>query len=142
MNRELSYNDIGYGAATFKVDETTITYLKTNYLDASTGKVDINGKKLAVKLSGDNTVGFGTSTPAATDALFGIIVTYEQDGYAAVQYKGFVENIAVNGAIALGTTTLAVNDKGVISSVTGSAGRAIVTKASTASDKAMTILIG
>ena len=142
MTRELSYENIGYEAATFKIDDTTKTYLETNYKDPATGKVDVNDLKLAVVLKGNNTVGFGTSIPTATDALFGFIKTYEQDGYAAIQYAGFMEDITVEGDITVGTNTLAVNDKGAISSVTGTKSRAIVTKASTSSDKKITVLIG
>ena len=142
MTKELSYNNIGYEAATFKVDETTRAYLEANHKDAATGRVDINDQKFAVALKGDNTVGFGASSPAASDALFGIIIAYEQDGFASVQYKGYVENIEVAGEIALATKTLAVNNKGVISSVEGAAGRGIVTKASTAEDKKITVYVG
>lgn len=142
MFKDLNYGDIGYEAATFKVDDNTIAYLKANHTDASTGRVDVNGKNLAVKLSGDNTVGFGGSTPAATDALFGIIIAYEEDGFASVQYKGFVEAIPVNAAISLGTKELAVNNAGKISEVSGAAARAMVTKAATANDKEVTIYIG
>lgn len=143
MNRELSYNNIGYGAATFKVDDATIAILKANYTDAATNKVDVNDKKLAVALTGDNTVGFGTAA-SATDAtpLFGFIVTYEQDGYAAIQYAGYMEAVPVAGAIALGAKTLAVNNAGQVSVVAGAAGRGIVTKAATASDKFVNVLIG
>lgn len=142
MTRDLSYESIGYEGATFKVDTTTKTYLETNYKDAATGKVDVNDLKLAVVLKGDNTVGFGTGTPTKADALFGFIKTYEQDGFATVQYAGYMEEVPVDGVIALGTTTLAVNDKGVISSVADTAGRAIVTKASTSNDKKITVLVG
>ena len=142
MAKTLNYGDIGYEAATFKVDDTTIAYLKANYTDAAARRVDVNGKKLAVALTGDNTVGFGASTPTASNALFGIIIAYEEDGYASVQYKGFVEDINVAGAIALGTKTLAVNNKGEISSVNDAAGRGIVTKAATSDDKTVTIYIG
>lgn len=142
MYKNVNFGDIGYEAATFKVNADTIAYLEANHKDPATGKVDINGKNLAVKLSGDNEVGFGSSSPAATDALFGVIIAYEQDGFASVQYKGFVEEIPVAGAIALGTKTLAVNNAGVISSVSGAAGRGIVTKAATSSDKNVTIYIG
>lgn len=142
MNRELSYNDIGYGAATFKVDETTIAKLKEKYLDPATNKVDVNDKKLAVKLTGDNTVGFGTAEAVEGDALFGFIVTYEQDGYAAIQYKGFMEAVPVEDEIAVGKDTLAVNDEGVIEVVETAKGRGIVTKASTSSDKFINVYVG
>ena len=64
MTRDLSYNNIGYGAATFKVDDDTIAILKANHLDASTGRIDVNDKKLAVALNGDNTVGYGAAATA------------------------------------------------------------------------------
>lgn len=143
MNRELSYNDIGYEAATFKVDETTIAKLKEKYLDPATNKVDVNDKKLAVKLTGDNTVGFGAAASAAeTDALFGFIVTYEQDGFAAIQYKGFMEAVPVATEIEIGKDTLAVNNEGVIESVDSAKGRGIVTKASTSDDKFINVYVG
>lgn len=142
MNKLLSYNDIGYEAATFKVDDTTKSYLEKNYYDAGTGRVDINGKNLAVALTGDNTVGFGAETPTATNALFGIIIAYEEDGYASVQYKGFVEDVETTGAIALNTRALAVNEKGIVTTVEGANARAIVTKASTEEDKKAIIYIG
>lgn len=143
MNRELSYNNIGYGAATYKVDDATIAILKANYLDPATNKVDVNDKKLAVALTGDNTVGFGTGASATSATpLFGFIVTYEQDGYAAIQYTGYMEAVPVAGAIALKADTLAVNNKGEISVVEGAKGRGIVTKAATASDKFVNVLVG
>lgn len=143
MTRDLSYNNIGYGAATFKVDDDTIAILKANHLDASTGRIDVNDKKLAVALTGDNTVGFGAAA-TATDAtpLFGFIVTYEEDGFAAVQYAGYMEAVPVAGAIALGATELAVNNAGQVSVVATAKGRGIVTKAATASDKFVNVLIG
>lgn len=143
MVNTIKFEGIGERMATFYVDETTIAYLKANHLDPVSGKVDINGKNLAVKLTGDNTVGFGAAAEAAsTDALFGVIKTYEEDGKAAVQFEGYVEGIATTAAVTLGTKAVAVNNAGLLSEVTGAAGRALVTKAATSSDKTATILLG
>lgn len=142
MVKDVSYEGIGVQAATFKVDATTITKLKASFLDAATQKVDINGKNLAVKLSADNTVGFGAASPTTADAFFGVILTYEEDGYAAVQYAGFVEGVETTGAVGLGVKTLAVNDAGKVASVSSTDGHGMVTKAATADDKTANILIG
>lgn len=114
MNKITGFNDIGYVAATFPVDATTISYLKTNHLNASTGNIDINGKNLAVKLGTDGKVGFGAATPTAADAFLGIIIAYEQDGYASVQLSGGRDNVPTSAAIATGIKPLAVNNKGEI----------------------------
>ena len=140
MVREVSFEGIGYQAATFKVDETTVAALKEKYLDAATGKVDVAGKNLGVKLSGDDTVGFGTG--AAEDALFGIIVKYEEDGFASVQYAGFAVEVPTTGAIALANTELAVDASGLVANVTGAKSNGIVTKAATSGDKFATIKLG
>ena len=50
MNKIVDFNKIGYVAATFEVDATTQAYLKANHSNAKTGKVEINGLNLAVKL--------------------------------------------------------------------------------------------
>ena len=73
MNKMVSYDGIGYVAATYKVDATTIAYLEANKVNAKTGNVDINDARLAVKLNSDGTVGFGASTPTTADAVFGVI---------------------------------------------------------------------
>lgn len=117
MNKFVSFNNIGYEAATFPVSEAAQTYLKTNHLNPKTGNVDINGKNLAVKLNADGTVGFGTG--AATDALLGIIIAYEMDGFASVQVKGGIDEVPTSAQLDAGYKALAVNEKGEIVSVTG-----------------------
>ena len=133
MNKMVSYDGIGYVAATFKVDSTTKTYLEANKVNPKTGNVDINDARLAVKLNTDGTVGFGASTPTAADAVFGVIIAYEMDGFATVQTAGYVEGVPTAAAINAGVKTLAVNNAGVVSSVesTDSAAKVIVPSAST-----------
>ncbi len=133
MNKIVSYDGIGYVAATYKVDATTKTYLEANKVNPKTGNVDINDARLAVKLNTDGTVGFGASTPTTADAVFGIIIAYEMDGFATVQTAGYVEGVPTAAAINAGVKTLAVNNAGVVSSVsdTDSAGVVIVPSAST-----------
>lgn len=114
MNKIVDFNGIGYVAATFPVDATTQAYLKANHLKASTGNVDINGKNLAVKLNEDGTVGFGNGTPTGADALIGIIMTYEMDGFAGVQIKGGVDKVPTVEKITTGRKQLVVNNKGEI----------------------------
>lgn len=114
MNKIVDFEGIGYVAATFPVNETTKAYLKANHTNPSTGNVDINGKKLAVKMAANGEVGFGASSPAAADALLGIIVAYEMDGFASVQIKGGVDGVPTKAAIASGAQALVVNDKGQV----------------------------
>lgn len=140
MAKILGYNEIGYVAATFKVDATTIAALKANYLNVETQRVDVNGKNLGVVLTGDNTVGFGAgSSAASTDALFGIMIAYEEDGYATVMTKGYLENVPTVGAVTLGTSELAVNNVGLIDEVSGAVTKARAIKAATSTDKEITI---
>lgn len=119
MGKILDFNGIGYVAATFEVDETTQTYLKTNHTNASTGNVDINGLNLAVKLGEDGKVGFGASTPTTADALLGIIMTYEMDGFASVQIAGGIDEVPTKEAVTAGRKELVVNDKGEVEVLTG-----------------------
>lgn len=140
MVKQVIVEGIGVDAVTLKVNQSTKEYLEANFKDAATGKVDVNGKNLAVKLTGDNEVGFGSG--AASDALFGIILTYEQDGFAAVQYRGFAAEVETTAAVAVGVKTLAVNNAGKVVSVDSAEGRGLVTKAATSSDKYVDILLG
>lgn len=122
MNKMVSFEGIGYVAATFEVDEATQTYLKTNHLNASTGNVDINGKQLAVKLGEDGKVGFGTGT----EALFGTIMAYEMDGFASVQIYGGLDNVPTASALTAGVKGLAVDKDGNIVEATDVKERAVV----------------
>lgn len=114
MNKSVRFNGIGYVAATFPVSAAAISYLKENHTEPTTGNVDINGKNLAVKLNTDGTVGFGSSTTAAGDALLGIIIAYEMDGFASVQIKGGIDYVPTKEAVTTGPKKLAVNNKGEI----------------------------
>ena len=137
MNKFVDFEGIGYVAATFPVDDATIAYLKQNHL-ASSGNVDINGKKLAVKLGADGKVGFGAG--AAADKLLGIIVAYEMDGFASVQIAGGVDEVPTSAAVEAGIQALAVNAKGEIVVVEG--GReATVAKPSTSDNKFASIIL-
>ena len=114
MNKMVSFDGIGYVAATFKVDATTKAYLEANKVNPKTGNVDINGKKLAVKLGEDGKVGFGTG------ALLGIIMAYEMDGFASVQIAGGVDEVPTAAALTAGVKGLGVNNKGeIVASETG-----------------------
>lgn len=128
MNKFVSFEGIGYVAATFPVDSTTQTYLKTNYTEPTTGNVDINGKQLAVKLGTDGKVGFGASTPTAADALLGIIMAYEMDGFATVQIAGGVDEVPTKAAITGGLQQLVVNNKGQIEVLADAVATSTLTK--------------
>ena len=140
MNKMVSYDGIGCVAATYPVDSTTKTYLLANKVNAKTGNVDINDARLAVKLNSDGTVGFGASTPTTADAVFGIIIAYEMDGFATVQTSGYVEGVPTVAAIDSGVKTLAVNNAGVVKSVDSTDSRAEVIVPSTASVLNATLL--
>ena len=136
MNKIVSFESIGYVAATFPVDAATQAYLKENHL-ATTGNVDINGKKLAVKLGADGKVGFGTG--AAADKLLGIIVAYEMDGFASVQIAGGVDEVPTSAAVTAGRQALVVNAKGEIVVVEG--GREVTVAAPSTSDNLFASII-
>ena len=119
MSKIVDFNRIGYVAATFEVDATTQAYLKANHLNAQTGNVDINGLNLAVKLGTDGKVGFGNATPTAADALLGVIIAYEMDGFCSVQITGGIDGVPTKEVVEAGRKALAVNDKGEIVAVTG-----------------------
>lgn len=136
MNKIVSFESIGYVAATFPVDAATQAYLKENHL-ATTGNVDINGKKLAVKLGADGKVGFGTG--AAADKLLGIIVAYEMDGFASVQIAGGVDEVPTSAAVTAGRQALVVNAKGEIVVVEG--GREATVAAPSTSDNLFASII-
>lgn len=122
MTKQTSFEGIGYVAATFPVDEATQTYLKTNHLNASTGNVDINGKQLAVKIDEEGKVGFGTGA----EALLGIIMAYEMDGFASVQIYGGLDNVPTASALKSGIKGLAVDKDGNIVEAEGVKERMVV----------------
>lgn len=136
MNKIVSFESIGYVAATFPVDAATQAYLKENHL-ATTGNVDINGKKLAVKLGADGKVGFGTGE--AADKLLGIIVAYEMDGFASVQIAGGVDEVPTSAAVTAGRQALVVNAKGEIVVVEG--GREVTVAIPSTSDNKFASII-
>lgn len=136
MNKIVSFESIGYVAATFPVDAATQAYLKENHL-ATTGNVDINGKKLAVKLGADGKVGFGTG--AAADKLLGIIVAYEMDGFASVQIAGGADEVPTSAAVTAGRQALVVNAKGEIVVVEG--GREVTVAIPSTSDNKFASII-
>ena len=136
MNKILGFEGIGYVAATFEVDETTKAKLLKDHLNVKTGNVDVNGKKLAVKMGNDGKVGFGTGA----EALLGIIVAYEMDGFCSVQIKGGIEEVPTAAALTGGAKSLAVDANGAI--VAAENGRpAIVAKPSEAENLFATIIL-
>lgn len=141
MNKFVSFEGIGYVAATFPVSSTAQTYLKTNYTNPKTGNVDINGKKLAVKLNEDNTVGFGAETATAADALLGIIIAYEMDGFASVQILGGIDDVPTKAEIKSGKRSLGVNNKGQIEVVADGGARDTVVAIGSGSDNLFASII-
>ena len=263
MNKMVSYNRIGYVAATFPVDSATKTILAANFTNPKTGNIDINGKNLAVRLNASGQVGFGevdesagtagvytltistmgvagdkikigdteltfvaeSATPtgnqvkvgetpsaseqaeniatflnaqssglkdvftienstntitftqkvkgegdrptvtatklaetgtivaaivtttegelaySADDALFGVIVAYEQDGYASVQTKGYIDEVPAIGALNSGVKSLVVNNRGKLASISGVKSRGIIIVPATESDLEATVLL-
>lgn len=108
MNKFVSFEGIGYVAATFPVSSAAKTYLETNYLNAKTGNVDVNGKNLAVVLNEDGTVGFGSGV------LLGIMKVYEMDGFATIQIKGGVDGVPTASVLTAGVKSLKVNSSGAL----------------------------
>ena len=263
MNKMVSYNGIGYVAATYPVDSATKTILQANFVNPKTGNVDINGKNLAVRLNVSGQVGFGEvdedagtagiytltistlaavgdkikigeteltfvandatptgnqvkvgATPAAAeqaanivtflnaqsaglkdtftiaastntvtftqkvkgegdkpsvtvtkvaetgtlvatiatttegelaysvdDALFGIIMTYEKDGYAAVQTSGYVDEVPTIGALNAGVKSLVANNRGKLVSISSVASRGMTITPSTEGNLEATVLL-
>lgn len=138
MNKIVDFNKIGYVAATFEVDAATQAYLKANHLNAATGNVDINGLNLAVKLGEDGKVGFGAG--AAADALLGIIVAYEMDGFCSVQIAGGIDEVPTAAAVVAGRKALAVDAAGKIVVVEG-AREVTVAKPSTSDNLFASIIL-
>ena len=263
MGKIVSYDGIGYVAATYPVDSATKTILLANFVNPQTGNVDINGKNLAVRLNSSGQVGFGEvdsgagtagvytltistlgvagdkikigeteltfvandatptgnqvkvgATPAASeqatniatflnaqtsglkdvftiaastntitftqkvkgegdrpsvtvtklaetgtlvativtttegelaysadDALFGIIIAYEQDGYATVQTKGYVDEVPTIGALNAGVKSLVANNRGKLVSISSVSSRGITIVPSVESNLETTILL-
>ncbi len=128
MTQTISMN-VAYNIVTMYVDTTTKALL-----DAMT-TIPENG--LAVTLTGNNTVGFGTTAAgAATDAFFGVIRSYEGANTVGVQYNNFAVNLPAKVALAKGISNLVVTNDGQVAAggETTPFSKAFVTKASTASD--------
>ena len=98
--------------------------------------VDINGKNLAVKLGADGKVGFGTGA----EALLGIIIAYEMDGFASVQITGGIDEVPTAVALEAGVKALAVNAKGEIVAAEGGK-QAVVAKPSDAENLYASIIL-
>lgn len=116
MNKFVTFEGIGYVAATFPVSSATKTYLETNHTNPKTGNVDINGKNLAVTLNSDGTVGFPASGIAP---LFGVIKAYEMDGFASVQIAGGIDEVPTAAATDAGLQELSVSTAGALTATTG-----------------------
>lgn len=139
MNKFVSFNDIGYVAATFPVDSATQTYLASNYTNPKTGNVDINGKNLAVALGTDGTVNIPSS---GTASLLGIVIAYEMDGFASVQIKGGIDDVPTAAALTTGVKGLEVDANGAIVAGSNGAGTvAIVAKPSTSNSLFASIIL-
>lgn len=150
MNKIVDFNKIGYVAATFEVDATTQASLKANHLNAQTGNVDVNGKNLAVRMGADGKVGFGAATPTGADALLGIIMAYEMDGFASVQIAGGIDEVPAAEAITTGRKQLVVDKDGKLKVLADSVGESaltaggrptIVAKAADATNKLASIIL-
>ena len=150
MNKIVDFNKIGYVAATFEVDATTQASLKANHLNAQTGNVDINGKNLAVRMGTDGKVGFGAANPTGADALLGIIMAYEMDGFASVQIAGGIDEVPAAEAITTGRKQLVVDKDGKLkvladsvseSTLTAGGRPTIVAKAADATSKLASIIL-
>ena len=87
--KAVEFSEIGYLAATYKIDNSTITYdsTKVNGADAT-----MIGK--AVTLSADDTV----ALCADGDAIEGKLLSVEADGMCVVQVGGYCELPGGNGA--------------------------------------------
>ena len=138
MNKIVDFNGIGYVAATFPVDSATKTYLATNYTNAQTGNVDINGKNLAVTLNADGTVGIPASDPAI---LLGVIIAYEMDGFASVQIKGGIDEVPTVEALDAGVQGLKVNSAGKIATAVSGGKEVTVAKPSTSGSLFASIIL-
>lgn len=87
MANFISYGGIGVQAATFELDATTKTAIAKDF-DSAVGK--------AVALTGNNTVGYGTSG----GAVFGFVLKCDARGLATVQYHGFREDVPISATAA------------------------------------------
>ena len=84
---DVRFDDIGYRAETFKIDNSTITYSAT----VANGSSKVG---LAVRLSTDSTV----ETAGDGEDVLGKLIEVTKDNYAVVQTKGYCTLPAGNGA--------------------------------------------
>ena len=141
MNKFVTFEGIGYVAATFPVSAATKTYLATNYTNAQTGNVDVNGKNLAVTL---NTNGEAEIPASGTAALLGVIIAYEMDGFASVQIKGGIDEVPTAAELTAGVKDLSVNTAGAIVATSGEGAvgnKVVVAKPSTSSSLFASIIL-
>lgn len=137
MNKIVDFDKIGYVAATFPVADETISKLKETYTNPQTGNVDVNGKNLAVTLGDDNKVKFGTGT----EALLGIIMAYEMDGFASVQITGGVSEVPTKAELKSGIKKLGVDADGKIVEAEEAGRPTTVAKGATTEEKLATIIL-
>ncbi len=133
MARGISFEGIGFKAATFKLSAAT------KAIATASGASYVEGK--AVAITGNQEVGFGSNG----NPFFGIIDKYEDDGYVTVQFEGYKENVpAVSGSVpTAGTRTLVVNGAGAVRSSGSAPTRGTVIEAdTTANVNTVTVLIG
>lgn len=138
----ININGIGEELVTLNVDSTT--YTKLLAMKNADGRVEIPQEGLAVRLSADDTVGFGTTaTGADTDILFGFIRSFNgKDPTVGVQFRGFVQGAKTKAAIGLGITKLIVTNDGLVNTGATAGESGIMTvKAATAGDLTANFLI-
>ena len=110
-------------------------------MPAGSDYVTIPKGGLAVTLTGDNTVGFGsTATGTITDVFFGLIKSYSGANTVGVQFTGFAVDVPTKGAIPIKSTNLIVTNDGALNTIADATGTCgIVTKASTVNNLTATI---
>ena len=135
MNVTMSLNGIKKDLVTMYVDETTKAKLDLMKPEGNI-RVAIPDEGLAVTLTGDNTVGFGsTATGADTDKFYGLIKSYSGRNTVGVQFTGFAVSVPTKAAISRGENKLLATNEGKLNtSATAKESRGYVTKASTTDD--------
>lgn len=122
MAKRVSINGDGR-TYTLNLDQATVDILKaTLEFKNNRGEIDINNMNLAVKLTGEGTVGFGPAAPTLADKLFGVILSYSTDQMVAVKKTGGVDSVPASGTFAAGDMGLAVNNKGQVVKVANTPG--------------------
>lgn len=133
MTRGISFQGIGSHETTYKVATAT------KAIATASGNSAIEGK--AITLTGKEEVGFGSDG----NAFHGVLVKYEDDGYASVQDEGYFEDLpAVSGSVpTYGTRTLVVDGAGAVkSSGTAYTRGEVISSDDSASVNTITVLIG